>query len=172
MGKIIIKQGDITKETADAIVNAANVTLRGGGGVDGAIHRAGGKAILDECVKIGGCPTGDAVITGAGQLTKIKKVIHTVGPVWQGGEHGEARLLRRCYQRCFELARQNHLKTIAFPAISTGRFGYPIREAAKIALEEGFKVQIDFHEIRYICFSQPDFYVYETVYEEILPNEM
>ncbi len=170
MGKIKIKQGDITKEEVDVIVNAANSTLRGGGGVDGAIHRVAGKSVLDECIKIGGCATGNAVITNAGQL-KAKKIIHTVGPVWQGGKNNEPAKLRSCYYKSFELAKQHKLKTIVFPAISTGAFGYPIKDAARIALEEGFKFQLSFDEIRYICFSENDFYVYETVYEEILPNE-
>ena len=170
MGKIIIKQGDITKETVDVIVNAANTTLRGGGGVDGAIHRAAGKSVLEECIKIGGCKTGEAVMTNAGQL-KAKKIIHTVGPVWSGGKKGEAQLLRSCYQKSFELAKRNRLKSIAFPAISTGAYGYPIEEAAEIALEEGFQFRNDFNEIRYICFSASDLSVYQELYEQILPKD-
>src|SRR6185503_8389160 len=111
MGKITIKQGDITKENVEAIVNAANTTLRGGGGVDGAIHRAAGKTILEECIKIGGCATGQAVITNGGNLS-AKKIIHTVGPVWNGGNRNEPSLLRSCYENSFLLAKKNHLKTI------------------------------------------------------------
>ncbi len=167
MGKIVIKQGDITKEEVDCIVNAANQNLHGGGGVDGAIHRVGGKSILDECIKIGGCATGDAVITNAGNL-KAKKVIHTVGPVWSGGQHSEAVKLKSCYQKSFELAKKNHIKSIAFPAISTGAFGYPKEDATKIALTEAFQFQTDFNEIRFVCFTEPDFYVYRTIYEKML----
>ena len=170
MHKIIIKQGDITKETVDGIVNAANTTLRGGGGVDGAIHQAAGPAVLQECIKIGGCKTGEAVLTGAGKL-KAKKIIHTVGPVWNGGGHFEAELLRSCYRNSFELAKKSKLKTVAFPAISTGAYGYPIEEAADIALEEGLKYQIFFDEIRYICFSESDLKVYEKIFEEVFPHD-
>ncbi len=170
MGKIVIKHGDITKEEVDCIVNAANTTLRGGGGVDGAIHRAAGKSVLGECIKIGSCATGDAVITNAGKL-KAKKIIHTVGPVWQGGNQSEAKLLRSCYRKSFALAKKNRLKTIAFPAISTGAYGYPIEEAADIALEEGFEFQNDFKEIRYICFSEEHLRAYETLYDEISPKD-
>ena len=170
MGKIIIKQGDITKENVDVIVNAANTTLRGGGGVDGAIHRAAGKSVLEECIKIGGCKTGDAVITNAGQLN-AKKIIHTVGPVWNGGKRREAESLRSCYKKSFELAKKDRLKSIAFPAISTGAYGYPIEEATQIALEEGLKFQNDFNEIRYICFSQPALRIYQKLYDEILPKD-
>jgi len=166
MGKIIIKQADITQEDVDVIVNAANTHLAGGGGVDGAIHRAAGKSVMAECREIGSCKTGDAVITDAGEL-KAKKIIHTPGPVWGGGGKGEAELLRNCYRRSFEEALSNGLKTIAFPAISTGVYGYPIEEATRIALEEGLKVQDDFDEVRYICFSSSDYDVYQKVYEEL-----
>ncbi|MFA5060020.1 MAG: O-acetyl-ADP-ribose deacetylase [Candidatus Omnitrophota bacterium] len=166
MGKIIIKQNDITKEDVDVIVNAANTTLRGGGGVDGAIHRAAGRSVLEECIKIGGCKTGDCAMTNAGKL-KAKRIIHTVGPVYYNGKRNEASFLRRCYHNSFALAKEQQLKTIAFPAISTGAYGYPIEEATRIALQEGLKAQNDFDEIRYVCFSVEDLEIYERIYGEM-----
>ncbi len=163
---IIIKQGDITKEDADVIVNAANTGLRGGGGVDGAIHRAAGPSVMEECRKIGSCPTGEAVMTNAGNL-RAKKIIHTAGPVWYGGNRQEPELLRRCYDNSFLLAKKGGFKSIAFPAISTGVYGYPIEEAAKIALTTGRKFEKDFEEIRYICFSQGDTGVYQEVLKKL-----
>ena len=136
--KLRLVVGDITNIRVDAIVNAANSGLRGGGGVDGAIHRAGGPPIqreLDEIrAKSGGCPTGDAVVTGAGALP-AQHVFHAVGPVYRDGQHGEPERLASCYRRCLELAEQHDVRTISFPAISTGVYGYPIEEAATIALE-------------------------------------
>ncbi len=135
--KLSLIQGDITHQGTEAIVNAANPSLMGGGGVDGAIHRAGGPAVLEECKKIvakmGRLPPGKAVITTAGNL-KAKYVIHTVGPVWHGGNEGEAETLASAYQESLKLATENRLKSISFPSISTGAYGYPIKEAAKIAL--------------------------------------
>lgn len=163
---ITIKLGDITKEDVEAIVNAANTGLRGGGGVDGAIHRAAGPSVMEECKQIGGCKTGEAVITNAGNL-KAKKIIHTVGPVWHGGTRGEAKLLENAYKNSFLLAKKHKLKSIAFPAISTGVYGYLIEEATEIALSVGNEFEKDFAEIIYICFSQKDFDVYKSIWEKI-----
>jgi len=166
MDEIKIKQGDITQEDVDVIVNAANTTLRGGGGVDGVIHRAAGSTVLVECIKISGCDTGDAVMTNSGRL-KAKRIIHTVGPVWNGGKKHEPELLRGCYRNSFKLARQENFKSIAFPAISTGAYGYPIEPAAEIALREGMHFQNDFDEIRFVCFSKADLEAYQKIYVEL-----
>ena len=131
-GRIQIIQGDITKLDVDAIVNAANTTLLGGGGVDGAIHRAAGPELLAECRLLGGCRPGEAKITGGYRLP-ARFVIHTVGPIWRGGKHDEARTLTNCYRNSLQLAVENEIKTLAFPAISCGAYGYPIEEAARIA---------------------------------------
>ena len=136
--KLRIIQGDITRQTTDAIVNAANSSLMGGGGVDGAIHRAGGPAILDECKQIvarqGRLPTGQAVMTTGGNL-KAKYVIHTVGPIWHGGNSGEPELLASAYHQSLKLATENKLNSIAFPSISTGAYGYPVNQASKVAID-------------------------------------
>jgi O-acetyl-ADP-ribose deacetylase (regulator of RNase III) len=136
--KLSIIQGDITRQSTDAIVNAANSSLMGGGGVDGAIHRAGGPAILDECKQIvarqGRLPTGKAVITTGGNL-KAKYVIHTVGPIWHGGNSGEPKLLASAYHESLKLATENNLNSIAFPSISTGAYGYPVNQASKVAID-------------------------------------
>lgn len=167
---IMIKQGDITKEDVDVIVNAANTGLKGGGGVDGAIHRAAGSSVMEECRKIGGCKTGDAVMTNAGSL-KCKKIIHAVGPVWSGGNRGEPDRLRSCYEKSFLLAQQAGLKTIAFPAISTGVYGYPKEAAAVIALQTGAKFEKDFAEIHFLCFSGEDLAIYERIWKKISKME-
>ncbi len=155
MARIALVQGDITKQEVDAIVNAANESLLGGGGVDGAIHRAGGPAILEECRRLGGCATGDAKATTAGDLP-ARHVIHTVGPVWQGGDAGEAELLASCHRRCLEVADELGCRTVAFPAISTGVYGYPVERAARIALGTT-RDAIDDHpqidEVRFVLFS-------------------
>jgi len=166
MGEIIIEQNDITKQQVDVIVNAANTRLNGGGGVDGAIHRAAGPSVMEECRKIGGCKTGEAVITGAGDL-RAKKIIHTPGPVWQGGTKGEPRLLKSCYERSFILAVKNKAKTIAFSAISTGVYGYPPESAALVALSEGIRWKDSFDTIIYVCFSRDHYEVYTDIYEHL-----
>lgn len=170
MGEIRITQGDITLEDVDGIVNAANTGLKGGGGVDGAIHRAAGPTVMGECREIGGCGTGEAVITNAGDL-RAKKIIHTPGPVWRGGDQNEPELLKNCYKNSFSLAKENGLKTIAFPAISAGIYGYPIKNAARIALEEGIRARADFKEIRYVCFSDRDYGVYQRTYAELTGDQ-
>ncbi len=150
--KIEALLGDITTENVDAIVNAANSGLRGGGGVDGAIHRAAGIKLAQACAEIGHCATGSAVITAGFEL-RCRYVIHTVGPVWQGGTQDEAQLLQSCYASSFHLALDHQLRSIAFPAISTGVYGYPSDQAAKIAIDCA-KNQSEFDLIRFICFDQ------------------
>lgn len=163
INKIEVQKGDITSVKVDAIVNAANSSLLGGGGVDGAIHRAGGKSILDECRKIvakqGGCNTGEAVITGAGNL-KAKFVIHTVGPVWNGGKKGEHQNLEKCYKNSLQLAINNKCKTIAFPCISTGVYGFPPKEAAQVAVNAvtDFLSRTDkLEKVIFVCFDDENF---------------
>lgn len=162
-------RGDITKERTDAIVNAANETLLGGGGVDGAIHRAGGPAILEECRKLGGCRTGDAKVTTGGNLT-AKYVIHTVGPVYRGGAHGEPAMLASCYKRSMELADELRIASVAFPAISCGVYGYPIESAAEIAIttvKSSLARAKSVVRVRFVLFSEPDRDVYEQILERI-----
>jgi O-acetyl-ADP-ribose deacetylase (regulator of RNase III) len=132
-GRITVVQGDITGQQVDAIVNAANEALRGGGGVDGAIHRAAGPELLEECIQIGGCPTGEARIT-KGYRLPARYVIHTVGPVWHGGARGEPEKLAACYRNSLRLAAEHGVRTIAFPGISTGVYGYPVEAATRLAL--------------------------------------
>jgi O-acetyl-ADP-ribose deacetylase len=161
-GRITLHLGDITGDTqADAIVNAANSSLLGGGGVDGAIHRAAGPEILHECRLHGGCRTGDAKVTSAGRLA-VKHIIHAVGPVWRGGEHGEAELPARCHRRAIDLAAEHECARVAFPAISTGAFGYPVREAAHVALEATAEALADHPTVIEARFWLYDQAVYET----------
>lgn len=162
-------QGDITKMNVDAIVNAANTSLLGGGGVDGAIHRAGGPAILEACMKIreqqGGCKTGEAVITTGGSL-KAKFVIHTVGPVWHGGNHDEEVLLESAYLNSLKLAIQHSVETIAFPNISTGVYGFPKGLAAKIAIDtvkDFLARNIGIKKVDFVCFDKDNYEFYSTL---------
>ncbi|MEW6009554.1 MAG: macro domain-containing protein [Candidatus Omnitrophota bacterium] len=163
---ITIKLADITKEDVDVIVNAANTRLAGGGGVDGAIHRAAGSSILEECLTLGSCKIGEAVITNAGKL-KAKKIIHTPGPIWQGGLKGEPQLLKNSYVNSLLLAKKHNLKTIAIPAISTGAYGYPKPEATTIALKAAKEFEKDFQEIRFVCFSKEDFDIYQRIWRQL-----
>ena len=166
--KISLLQGDITTLAVDAIVNAANTSLLGGGGVDGAIHRAGGPKILAECMVIrnkqGGCKTGEAVITSAGNL-KARFVIHTVGPVWNGGVHDEASLLRNAYENSLKLATAYAVRTIAFPNISTGIYHFPKDKAAMIAIEavKNFEMPTSLDEVIFCCFDDENFLLYEKL---------
>ena len=163
---ITLVQGDITREETEAIVNAANSGLKGGGGVDGAIHRAGGPSIMEECREIGCCPTGQAVVTGGGNL-KAGHVIHTVGPVYSGGNRGEADLLRSAYLESLKKVTQNGLKSVSFPAISAGIYGYPPRESARIALETAInyvKSHEDIELVRFVLFSRN---IYDVFSDEL-----
>jgi O-acetyl-ADP-ribose deacetylase (regulator of RNase III) len=167
--KIELVQGDITRQTTDAIVNAANTTLLGGGGVDGAIHRAGGPDILAACRELGGCATGDAKLTPGGRLA-ARFVIHTVGPVYRDGRHNESDLLASAYRRSLQVAVGVGLRTVAFPSISTGAYGYPIAEAAPIALRTvrlfGREHPGTLDLIRFVLFSAPDLAVYQETLEK------
>jgi O-acetyl-ADP-ribose deacetylase (regulator of RNase III) len=170
---ITIHRGDITKIHVDAIVNAANSSLLGGGGVDGAIHRAGGPTILEECIAIrnrqGECPTGEAVITTGGRLP-AKYVIHTVGPVWHGGNNNEKQLLANAYSNALKLAEANSVSTLAFPNISTGVYGFPKKPAAEIAVrtvKEFVKNSSAIKEVHFVCFDDENF----MIYQELLNNQ-
>ena len=167
-GEIEVLKGDITKVSVDAIVNAANTSLLGGGGVDGAIHRAGGKAILDDCRKIisrqGGCKTGEAVITTGGNLP-VKFVIHTVGPVWNGGNNNESKKLVNCYRNSLQLAIENDCRTIAFPGISTGVYRFPKSEAAEIAVKtvkEFLLFSDKIEKVAFVCFDDEYYFLIQN----------
>lgn len=169
---IRIVLGDLTKQRVDAIVNAANTTLLGGSGVDGAIHRAAGPELREECKRIGGCPTGEARIT-RGYNLPARWVIHTVGPVWRGGGHGEEELLARCYRNSLALAARPEygIRTIAFPSIGTGAYGYPVDEAAIVAVDEADRFQAThkpFDAIVFVCFSEAVRRAYLWATREIL----
>jgi O-acetyl-ADP-ribose deacetylase (regulator of RNase III) len=167
--RVAVIHGDITRQKVDAIVNAANSSLMGGGGVDGAIHRAGGPAIGEECKKIvakqGGCPTGEAVITTGGNLP-AKFLIHTVGPVWNGGKNGEPEKLANCYKNSLRLMTENNLTTIAFPNISTGIYGYPKKEAAEIAMKtvnEILQTNSSIAKVYFVCFDDENYQLYQSL---------
>jgi O-acetyl-ADP-ribose deacetylase (regulator of RNase III) len=165
MANLIAMMADITTLDVDAIVNAANSSLLGGGGVDGAIHKVAGHQLLEACRRLGGCETGEAKITPGFNLS-ARYVIHTVGPVWNGGQHGEAELLANCYRNSLQLAEENSVKSIAFPSISTGIYGYPIEEAAKVAIETVKSMEPDLksvEEVIFCCFSRRALDVYQAL---------
>ena len=169
-GRVETWRGDITTLDLDAIVNAANASLLGGGGVDGAIHRAAGPGLLAECRGLGGARPGEARIT-AGHRLRARHVIHAVGPVWRGGGQGEDGLLASCYRQSLRLAAQHTLLSIAFPAISTGAYGFPIGRATRIAVEEvarGVRARAELERVVLCCFSEEDLEVYDQVAEELL----
>ena len=164
-----VVQGDITKQRVDAIVNAANTTLLGGGGVDGAIHRAAGPELIAECRTLGSCPTGEARTT-RGYRLPARWVIHAVGPVWHGGDRGEDELLASCYRNSLALAEEHDIKTIAFPAISTGAYRFPLGRATRIALTETrsfLERNLSIEKVVFVCFSKRDFQTYAATADEL-----
>jgi O-acetyl-ADP-ribose deacetylase len=170
--KILVEEGDITNYPVDAIVNAANKTLLGGGGVDGSIHWKAGPELLKECITLNGCNTGDAKIT-KGYKLPAKYVIHTVGPVWSGGNRNENELLSSCYRRSLEVAIDNGIKSIAFPSISTGAYGFPFDRASRIALSEVIKFlekNSSIDKVIFVCFSQKDYQRFFKILEEVRNN--
>ncbi len=172
MERFSITKGDIVKAKTDAIVNAANTSLLGGGGVDGAIHRAAGPELLAECETLGGCRTGDAKIT-KGYKLKAKYVIHTPGPVWRGGKWAEEELLAECYKNCLRLAAEYGVKTIAFPSISTGVYRFPVKLAAQIAVQEilaFLRENTEIEQVTMVCFDENTQQAYEEALEEQLPE--
>lgn len=169
--RVEIVQGDITKKEVDAIVNAANTSLLGGGGVDGAVHRAAGPQLLEETRQIGGCPTGEARVS-KGYLLPAKWVIHTVGPVWRGGGRNEERLLADCYRNTFREAEKLGVRSIAFPSISTGAYGFPLERATRIGLNETKKfleVDTSVEKVIFVCFGDEVLNTYRRVYQEVWP---
>lgn len=171
--RLSIVHGDITTQIADAIVNAANNSLLGGGGVDGAIHRAAGPKLLEECRTLGGCETGNAKMTKGHNLPALY-VIHTVGPIWQGGNQNEDELLVKCYRNCFALARKHGIKTIAFPSISTGVYRFPIKRATRIALKEilhELETNMELERVIIVCFDQATLEEYRSAEKEIFNLE-
>lgn len=167
--RIEVIEGDITKQRVDAIVNAANTSLLGGGGVDGAIHRAAGPELLKECETLGGCATGDAKIT-KGYKLPAKHVIHAVGPVWRDGQHDEDELLASCYRKSLALAKQHGLKSIAFPAISTGAYRFPLERATAIAVAEIRKFleqNPDFEKVNFVCFGKAAYDAYQAALSKL-----
>ena len=167
--RIEIVQGDITKQEVDAIVNAANTSLLGGGGVDGAIHRAAGPELLDETRQIGGCPTGEARVS-KGYRLPAKWVIHTVGPVWKGGHKNEENLLANCYRNSLQSAQEQGVKSIAFPSISTGAYGFPLERATEIAMEETkefLETSKTLAKVVFVCFGEKVYNTYQEVYKGI-----